>query len=132
MNSAEIGFDARWADGPQLAQRRIAEAATLIHVARWYDIDYRPCLESGLGDPAQYRSSLDRYAQLDARSRQRAAQSSLVRMGLNPGSIDGVWGGQSRSALMAYQSQRGIPVTGTLSPAVFALLESDSRRGWRT
>jgi len=131
VNSADIGFDARWADGPQLAQRRIAEAATLIHVARHYNIDYRPCLESGLGDPGQYRSSLDRYARMAERDRQRAAQSSLSRMGFDPGRIDGVWGGQSRSALMSYQSQRGLPVTGTLSPAVFALVESDMRRGWR-
>lgn len=131
VNSAEIGFDARWADGPQLAQRRVAEAATLIHVARYYQIDYRPCLESGLGDPGQYRASLDRYARMGERDRQRSVQSSLSRMGLNPGSIDGVWGGQSRNALMAYQSKRGLPVTGTLSSAVFALIESDMRRGWR-
>ncbi len=130
VNSAEIGFEASWADGPQLAQRRVAEAATLIHVARFYGIDYRPCLESGLGDPGHYRSSLDRYAKLDTHGRYRAAQSSLASMGLNPGSIDGVWGRQSRGALMAYQNQRGLPVTGTLSPAIFALLESDSRRGW--
>lgn len=131
VNSAEIGFDARWADGPQLAQRRIAEAATLILVARHYQIDYRPCLESGLGDPDQYRSSLDRYASMAERDRQRSAQSSLAGMGFNPGRIDGVWGVQSRGALMSYQSKRGLPVTGTLSPAVFALIESDMRRGWR-
>lgn len=65
------------------------------------------------------------------RDRQRATQSALADMGLNPGSIDGVWGDQSRNALMDYQSRRGIPATGTLSPAVFALIESDTRRGWR-
>lgn len=127
-DSAEIGFDARWADGPQLAQRRIAEAATLIHVARYYNMDYRPCLENGLGDPGQYRASLDRYAKLNKHERQRAVQAALVQLGYNPGRIDGVWGIQSRKALMAYQGKRGIPVTGTLSPAVFALVESDSRR----
>lgn len=131
VNSAQIGFDARWADGPQLAQRRIAEAATLIHVARHFDIDYRPCLESGLGDPGRYRASLDRYFKLDKRSRHSIVQSSLARMGFDPGSIDGLWGDRSRSALMAYQSQRGIPVTGALSPAVFALIEADTLRGWR-
>ena len=132
VNSAQIGFDARWADGPQLAQRRIAEAATLIHVARHFDIDYRPCLENGLGDPGFYRSSLERYAALDARARSRAAQTSLARMGFDAGAADGLWGHQSRRALMAYQSDRGIPVTGALSPAVFALLESDARRETRS
>jgi len=126
--SAEIGFDARWADGPQLAQRRVAEAATLIHVARHFGIDYRPCLENGLGDPANYRSSLERYAALNEVARSRAAQSSLTTLGFDAGDIDGMWGPRSRNALMAYQSERGIPVTGALSPAVFALLESDLRR----
>lgn len=131
VNAATIGFDARWADGPQLAQRRIAEAATLIHVARYYNIDYLPCLESGVGDPRQYRDSLERYAGMARRDRQRSTQSSLARMGFDPGRIDGVWGAQSRNALTAYQSSRGLPMTGTLSPAVFALVESDMRRGWR-
>lgn len=132
VNSATIGFDARWADGPQLAQRRIAEAATLIHVARYYGIDYLPCLQSGVGDPALYRASIERFSKMTDRDRQRATQSSLSRMGFDPGRIDGVWGGQSRNALMAYQNARGLPATGTLSPAVFALVESDMRRNWRS
>ena len=123
VNSASIGFDARWADGPQLAQRRIAEAATLIHVARFFDIDYRPCLESGLGDPALYRESLRRFETMGLQDRKRAAQAALSELGYNPGRIDGAWGDQSRGALMAFQIARGIPVTGELSPSVFALVE---------
>lgn len=128
VNSASIGFDARWADGPQLAQRRIAEAATLIHVARFFDIDYRPCLESGLGDPALYRESLRRFETMGDQDRKRAAQSALAELGHNPGRIDGAWGDQSRGALMAFQAAHGIPVTGELSPSVFALIEVGARR----
>lgn len=128
VNSASVGFDARWADGPQLAQRRIAEAATLIHVARFFEIDYRPCLESGLGDPARYRASLQRFDSMSAHDRQRAAQSALAELGYNPGRIDGAWGDQSRGALMAFQAERGIPVTGELSSSVFALVEFGAKR----
>ena len=128
VNSADIGFDSRWADGPQLAQRRIAEAATLIHVARHFDIDYRPCLENGLGDPARFRASIERFATLSDHDRQRGAQAALAQLGHDPGRIDGVWGAQSREALMAYQAGRGIPVTGKLSSSVFALIEADASR----
>ena len=128
VNSADIGFDARWADGPMLAQRRIAEAATLIHVSRHFGIDYRPCLESGLGDPDLFRDSLNRYSSLDKKSVHRSAQSALARLDYDPGRIDGVWGEQSRKALLAYQAERGIPTTGKLSSSVFAILEIDARR----
>ena len=128
VNSASIGFDARWADGPQLAQRRIAEAATLIHVARFFDIDYRPCLESGLGDPELYRESLRRFESMGARGRNQAAQASLASLGFNPGQIDGAWGRQSRSALMAFLTERGIPITGELSPSIFALVEVQAQQ----
>lgn len=128
VNQAEIGFDARWADGPQLAQRRIAEAATLIHVARHYDIDFRPCLESGWADPERFRDSIEDYARMSELDRQRAAQSELSRLGYDPGRIDGVWTPQSSRSLMAFQAKQRIPTTGKLSPAVFALIRSEGRR----
>jgi len=34
-------------EGPQFAQRRIAEAAVMVHVARAFDVDYRSCIETG-------------------------------------------------------------------------------------
>lgn len=129
VNFAEVGFDAQWADGPQLAQRRIAEAATLIHVSRHYDIDFRPCLESGWGDPARFRDSIEDYASMSSRDRHRSVQSELARLGYDPGSIDGLWGEQSAQALMIFQTDRGLPVTGELSPAVFALVRAEARRG---
>lgn len=126
VNSASIGFDSRWADGPQLAQRRIAEAATLIHVARYFGIDYRPCLENGLGDPQRFRASLDQYVSLSRNDRQRMVQSALNSSGYHSGNVDGVWGPQTRSALMAFQADKGIPITGELSPSVFAILLAEA------
>ena len=40
------------------------------------------------------------------------AQLALDRLGISPGSLDGVIGGQTRSALRAYQQKQGLPVTG--------------------
>jgi len=41
-------------------------------------------------------------------------QITLVRLGLSPGSIDGVAGSQTRTALMAFQKKEGIDPTGSL------------------
>lgn len=49
-------------------------------------------------------------------------QVALVRMGFSPGSIDGVFGSQTRSALAAFQSREGLPATGEVDPATRSLL----------
>lgn len=125
VNSAEFGIDARWADGPQMAQRRIVEAATLIHVSRYFGIDYSPCLTRGLGDPERYRESLTSYGKMSKAERARKAQEKLAQLGYQTGPADGVWGQQSRVALMTFQSDQSLPVTGNLSPSVFAILETE-------
>lgn len=122
---AEIGFSGRWADGPQLAQRRIAEAATLIHIANYYGIDYRPCLKNGWGDPAAFRASIDRYASLRPAERFTEAQQRLSALGHGPVDADGVWGEASRRALVDYQVANRLPATGELSSVVFALLHAE-------
>jgi lipoprotein-anchoring transpeptidase ErfK/SrfK len=50
------------------------------------------------------------------------AQIALVRLGISPGSIDGVAGRQTRSALMAFQRKRGIPLSGLLDAYTKAAL----------
>jgi lipoprotein-anchoring transpeptidase ErfK/SrfK len=52
------------------------------------------------------------------------AQLALVRHGISPGSIDGVSGSQTRSALRAFQFQQGLPQTGQLDGPTRALLQS--------
>ncbi|MDB6033742.1 MAG: hypothetical protein JWM16_4080 [Verrucomicrobiales bacterium] len=42
------------------------------------------------------------------------AQLALVRVGISPGSVDGVVGSQTRAALRAFQLKAGLPITGTL------------------
>lgn len=53
------------------------------------------------------------------------AQILLERAWYSPGEIDGQWGGKSRTALVAFQQARGLPVTGELDDASLAALETD-------
>lgn len=125
VNSAEFGIDARWADGPQMAQRRIVEAATLVHVSRHYGIDYSPCLTRGLGDPESYRESLRSFTALSKTERARNAQDKLASLGYPVGTVDGVWGQESRQSLMSFQSDRNLPITGNLTSSVYAILDTE-------
>ena len=55
------------------------------------------------------------------------AQKALKNLGYNPGSIDGLWGKSSRSALMMYQQDVGLPVTGVLDAKTKAKLRVISK-----
>jgi Putative peptidoglycan binding domain len=125
VNQARIGFKSRWADGPQMAQRRIAEAATLIHVARHYKIDFLPCLESGWADPDGFRRDMQRYTDAAEGDRHRLIKEDLRLLGYQPGSSDATWDSTAARALAAYQSDNGIPLTGKHSPAVYGIIRSD-------
>ncbi|MEO1014797.1 MAG: peptidoglycan-binding domain-containing protein [Pseudomonadota bacterium] len=121
----DLSFDRRWADGPQMAQRRIAEAATLVHIARYYGIDYRPCLEIGWAATAYYREALKRYAAATPNDRRAMVQERLTALGYDAGAADGVWGRRSSTALMAFQSDRQLPVTGRPSGVIYSLLSAE-------
>lgn len=47
-----LDFSHSLQEGPQFAQRRIAEAAVMVHIARAFNVDYRPCIETGERRPA--------------------------------------------------------------------------------
>ncbi|MDD5277259.1 MAG: N-acetylmuramidase domain-containing protein [Methylovulum sp.] len=47
----------------------------------------------------------------------RTAQSALLYLGFNPGSVDGVIGRRTRAALSGFQERFGLPDTGDLDPA---------------
>lgn len=51
------------------------------------------------------------------------AQVALARRAISPGSIDGVMGGQTRQALLAFQQQQGLPRSGELDRATRARLK---------
>jgi hypothetical protein len=50
------------------------------------------------------------------------AQSKLAALGMDPGPLDGVAGGATRTAVQAFQKQSGLPETGLLDPATLEKL----------
>jgi peptidoglycan hydrolase-like protein with peptidoglycan-binding domain len=56
----------------------------------------------------------------------RQVQTSLQRQGMYKGNIDGVWGPETQSALMAYQQAHGMAATGKLDAATMASLNPPS------
>jgi len=111
-----------------MAQRRIAEAATLIHVARHYKIDFRPCLESGWADADGFRRSMEAYSAMPEHERDQLVEKRLATLGYDPGPADGRWDSRAARALTSYQVNRGLPPSGRISSAVFALIASDLAR----
>lgn len=53
-------------------------------------------------------------------------QVELKRLGFNPGSADGYFGSKTRSALKAYQSARGLKVTGVADQATWSKINAES------
>ena len=121
-NTFGIELGKRSNDGPQFAQRRIAEAAVMVHVARAFDVDYAPCIELSSASPASYAASVQAYGRMLPADRHRAVQQALARAGHPAGAADGVWGEQSARALMRFQAAHRLPVTGRHSAEIYATL----------
>jgi hypothetical protein len=119
-----FGFSMVERDAPQQAQRRIVEAAVMAHVARHFQIDYAPCLQAGLGDPAAFMAQRQRVARGLDSEHIIEAQQALQRLGWLQGDADGRWGPASRRALSAFARAEGLPGVERLDPTVFALLMS--------
>jgi len=52
------------------------------------------------------------------------AQQLLTQLGYEPGTIDGLFGARTRGAIEAFETARGIPVTGAVSDALLTQLRS--------
>jgi peptidoglycan hydrolase-like protein with peptidoglycan-binding domain len=50
------------------------------------------------------------------------AQSKLATLGIDPGTLDGVVGRATKTAVQAFQKQSGLPETGVLDPATLEKL----------
>ena len=110
-------------EGPQFAQRRIAEAAALVHVSRAFGIDYRPCIEMGWASSAAYGEHFQRYFGESSAGRNRLVQEALVEAGYEPGKPDGIWGSKSIRALKQFQADWGMPITGHPSAEIYVALQ---------
>ncbi len=62
----DFGFSSEANEGPQFAQRRIVEAATLVHISHTLQIDYGPCVVEPLGEP-NGQPSVDIYMKLHSK-----------------------------------------------------------------
>ena len=105
-----------------MAQRHITEAAVMIHVADYYDLDFRPCLEAGWANPQLTRSLISEYKQMPPFDRARAFQTFLRDLGYYTASIDGVWGQETSKALMAFESDNDLPLSGAPSVGTYVTL----------
>ena len=121
-----LDFSRSTNEGPQFAQRRITEAAALVHIARAFQVDYAPCAEMAWASPPGYQDLFASYLAKPESGRNRAVQEALVQAGYEPGAVDGVWGPRSASALMKFQGDRGLPRTGKPSAEIFAALQRPS------
>ena len=81
-----------------------------------YQYDYNQgYYDSGVYDSSAYYDH-NSYADQSGNSTIASVQERLAREGYYRGQIDGVFGQETRAALAEYQSNRGLRVTGTLTP----------------
>jgi hypothetical protein len=93
----------------------------------WYPYDYYPYAY----DPGVYEDDATNYSQSTYDSTDQVtdstvagAQTQLARLGYYRGEIDGIVGPETRRAIMRYQSDRGLRVTGSLNVDTLRALES--------
>jgi len=79
------------------------------HLTRWTLL---PCLMLTVGLGLSQAAQAAGYSPVA-----QQAQSKLAALGINPGPLDGVAGGGTRTAVQTFQQQNGLPPTGNLDPA---------------
>lgn len=109
-------------EGPQFAQRRITEAAVMIHLSRYFGINCRSCIKAGWANPQEFRKKMEEYKFLLPGSKAKAMQLALKKAGYDPGPVDGKWAERSSRALMRFQTDEGYPVNGRPSAVVYTML----------
>lgn len=119
---AEVGMDRRMVQGAQMAQRRILEAVTLTHIADYFGVDFRPCLEVSAVSSEAFLEAVDVYESAGQRERHRLVQQELQRLGYLPDAPDGLWGPASRRALSAFQADARLPITGAPNATMYGFL----------
>ncbi len=121
-DGAEIGMDRRRVQGAQMAQRRVLEAVALVHLADFFGIDYRPCLDAPTASPEAFSAAIGAYERAAPGERHRMMQEELTRLGyLSEGPPSGRWDAQSRLALGRFQQDARLPPTSRPSAVLYAL-----------
>lgn len=121
----DLGLTNEINEGPQFAQRRIAESAALVHVARAFNVDYRTCMAQEWASPDHYREQVSQYLSLNPIQQYRRVQKALSIAGYYQGKIDGMWGAKSKSALNQFLLDRGMAASGKPSAHIYGILIRD-------
>lgn len=124
--AVDLGISNR--EGPQTAQRHIVEAAVVLHLADYFGVDFKPCFELDWGDPRFTRSLITDYRGKSAEERHAAVQGALGELGYYTGPIDGIWGTQSAAALMRFETDANLPVTGEPAAASYLNAKIEIKR----
>lgn len=109
-------------EGPQFAQRRIAESAALVHVAAAFDLDYRSCVQQGWSNPSDYQADMNDFMTSSQEQQSTLVQAALSDAGFYIGEIDGKWGKQSERALNMFMLDKNLTPSGKPTPEVYGML----------
>jgi hypothetical protein len=96
----------------------------------WWDYPgypYYPYPSQYYGDPYYGETYYGNpyYGNSDPRSSTtKALQAALARRGYYHGSVDGVWGPETRNAIRSFQAHQGLPVTGQVDGRLISALQS--------
>jgi hypothetical protein len=92
------------------------------HRFRWYGNDW-VTIDGGFDAPYYYGSVTPEPVEYGVPDDLASAvQEELTRRGYDPGGVDGVIGPQTRSAIVAFQEDRDLPVTGRIDRSLLRAL----------
>jgi hypothetical protein len=115
-----------WGVPEQLVPMSDDRVSTLVHLADYFGIDYRPCLEATAASPDAFEGAMRVYQGEGESGRARLVQAELQRLGYLPEPPDGVWGRNSTRALSAFQADQRLPVNGRHTGVIYALLTAET------
>lgn len=93
----DLGLSNEVNEAPQFAQRRIAEAAALVHITKAFNIDYRSCVTQAWSNPAHYQEKMQRYMSASQEQRYSYIQQALAHARYYHHTVDGKWGAKRTS-----------------------------------
>lgn len=109
--------------------RALADAYhTITEVVGHYHIAPRRKVDVGPQWPMAQSQALVAHRHAPDPGQVRAAQQRLAELGYWPGSVDGIMGPRTRSAIKAFQEQQRLPETGRLDEATRAALQADTAK----
>ena len=88
-----------------------------------------PCCRTPISNPAMMLMPVIRMPATASRSEIQQAQQQLKSQGLYHGTVDGVMGPETQTAVMAFQRQQGLPATAQLDQQTMSALSGGGAAG---